>query len=80
MVSHVSLTFGQDAILTIEVVVPSLRVSKQNGLTPQEYVEAMMMELESEYVRRIQDLNYMLIHKNKVAQTYNKRIKNKGLK
>ena len=79
-VSHFSLTYGQDAILPIEVVVPSLRVSRQNGLTPQEYVEAMMMELKSEDDRRIQALNYMLILKNKVAQTYNKRIKNKALK
>ena len=34
-------------MLPIEVMVPSLRFFKQNGLTPQEYSEAMMMELES---------------------------------
>ena len=56
---------------------PSLRVSKQNGFTPQEYSEAMMMELESTYDRRIQAINYKLIQKNKVAQTYNKIIKRK---
>ena len=37
-----------------------------------------MMELESVDDRRIQALNYMLIQKNKVAQTYNKRIKRKS--
>ena len=57
---------------------PSLRVSRQNGLTPQEYCEAMMMELESTYDKRIQAFNYMSIQKNKVAQTYNKRIKMKS--
>ena len=36
-----------------------------------------MMELESTDDRRIQAFNYMLIQKNKVAQTYNKRIKRK---
>ena len=61
----------------MEVVVPSLRVSKKNGLTPQEYSEAMMMELESADDRRIQAFNYMLIQKNKLTQTYNKRIKRK---
>ena len=45
-VKSFSLTYGQDVVLPMEVVVPSLRVSKQNGLTPQEYSEAMMMELE----------------------------------
>ena len=35
---------------------PSLRVSRQNDFTPQEYSEAMMMELESPDDRRIQSL------------------------
>ena len=43
-----------------------------------EYSEAMMMELKSTYDGRIQAFNYMLIQKNKVAQTYNKRIKRKS--
>ena len=47
-----SMTYGQDAILPMEVVVPSIRVSKKNGLTPQEYGEAMMIELESTYDRK----------------------------
>ena len=46
-VSPFSLTYGQDAVLLMEIVVHSLRVSKKNGLTPQEYSEAMMMDLES---------------------------------
>ena len=45
----------------MEVVVHSLRDSKQNGLTPQEYNEAMMMELEFADHRRIQGSNYMLV-------------------
>ena len=77
-ISSFYLTSGQDAVLPMEVVVPSLRVSRQNGLTPQEYCEAMMMELESTYDKRIQAFNYMSIQKNKVAQTYNKRIKMKS--
>ena len=73
-----SLTYGQDTILSMKVVVPSLRVSKKNGLTPQEYSEAMVMELESVDDRRIQAFSYMLIQKIKMAQTYNKRIKRKN--
>ena len=41
-VSPCSLTYGQDAVLPMEVVVYSLRVSRQNGLNPQEYSKAMM--------------------------------------
>ena len=57
---------------------PSLRISKQNDLTPQDYSEAMMMELEYADNRRMQAFNHMLVHKNKVAQTYNKRVKRKS--
>ena len=57
---------------------PFLRVSRQKGLTPQEYNEGMMMELESTNDRRIQAFNYMLIHKNKMAQTYKNRIERKS--
>ena len=37
-VSNFSLTYGQDAILPMEVVVASLRVSMKNDLNPQESV------------------------------------------
>ena len=57
---------------------PSLRVSRKNGLTPQEYSKAIMMELESADDRRIQAFNNMLIQKNKVTHTYNKIIKRKS--
>ena len=76
-VSPFSLTYGQDAVLPMEIVVPSLRVSRKNGIFPHEYNEAMMMELESAEDRRMQDFNHMLVQKNKVAQTYNKRVTRK---
>ena len=46
-VSPYYITYRQDAMLPMEVVVPSLWVSMQNGLNPQKYSEAMMMELEA---------------------------------
>ena len=33
-VSPFSLTYGQDAVLSMEIVVPSLRVAMKNGITP----------------------------------------------
>ena len=44
-------------MLPMEVVVPSLRVSKQNDLNPQEHSEAMMMELEALDGKRLQALD-----------------------
>ena len=62
----------------MEVMVPSLRVSRKNDLTPQEYSETMMMELEFADGRRMQAFNHMLVQKNKIAQTYNKKVKRKS--
>ena len=66
-ISLFSITYGQDVVIPMEVVVPSLRVSRQNSLTPQEYSEVMMMGLKFIDDRRMQAFNHMLVQKNKVA-------------
>ena len=62
-------------MLPMEVVVPSLRVSKHNGLNPQEYNEAMMMKLDALDGKILQVLDHIMIQKKKVAGAYNKWIK-----
>ena len=54
-------------MLPMEVVVPSLRVSRQNGLNPQEHSEAMMMELEALDEKRLQALNHIMIQKKNMT-------------
>ena len=78
VVSTYSLTYGQDAVLLMEVVVPSLRVSKNNDINPQEYSEVMMMELEALDGKRLQVLDHIMIQKKKVARAYNKRVRRKS--
>ena len=48
-------------MLPMEVVVPSLRVSRQNDLNPQEYSETMMMELEALDGKILQELDHIMI-------------------
>ena len=62
-VSPYSLTYGQDAVLPIEVVVPSLRVSRHNGLNTQEYNKAMMIELKALDGKILQALDHIMIQK-----------------
>ena len=52
-------------MVPMEVVVPSLRVSKHSGLNPQEYSEAMMMKLEALDGKRLQVLDHVIIHKKR---------------
>ena len=48
-------------MLSMEVIVPYLRVSRHNDLNPQEYSEAMMMELEALDEKRLQELDHIMI-------------------
>ena len=61
-------------MLPMEVVAPSLRVSRQNDLNSQEYSETMMMELEALDRKRLQALDHIMIQKKKVARAYNKQV------
>ena len=60
-VSPYSLTYGQDVVLPMEVVLPSLRVSRHNDLNLQEYSEAMMMELKALDGKILQALDHIMI-------------------
>ncbi|XP_055960096.1 uncharacterized protein LOC130014958 [Mercurialis annua] len=71
------LTYVHDAVLPMEVVVRSWRVSKQNHLTLEEYNETMMMKLENLEEGRLQALNNMIIQKKKVSRSYNKKVRAK---
>ena len=65
-------------MLPMEVVVPSLIVSIQNGLKPQKNSEAMMMELEALDGKRLQALDHIMIQKKKVTRAYNNRVRRKN--
>ncbi|XP_038679450.1 uncharacterized protein LOC119980728 [Tripterygium wilfordii] len=75
--SSFHLTYGHDAILPMEIVIPSLRVARQNSLTVEDYSEAMVMELEKVEEDRIQAFNRMLVQKKKISRAYNTWVKKK---
>ncbi|XP_073298605.1 uncharacterized protein [Primulina huaijiensis] len=77
-VSPFSLTFGHDAVLLLEIMVPSMRVARENELLIEHYNEAMIMELEELDELRIQAYNALLLQKQKVARIYNRRINKKN--
>ncbi|XP_070672477.1 uncharacterized protein [Malus domestica] len=52
-----ALTFGQDAVLPVEINVSSVRIQNQFGLHSEEYIEAMCQGIEDLDVARIEALN-----------------------
>ncbi|XP_050117714.1 uncharacterized protein LOC126595476 [Malus sylvestris] len=75
-----ALTFGQDAMLPIEINVSSVRIQNQFGLHSEEYIEAMCQGIKDLDVARIEALNQIQEGKRAVARAYNKIVKEKSYK
>ncbi|GKV30041.1 hypothetical protein SLEP1_g38905 [Rubroshorea leprosula] len=63
----------------MELTARSLRIAIQNGLNAGKYNEAMIMKLEDLEEARLTALDAMKVQKLKVAQAYNKRVRQKNL-
>ncbi|CAN6726163.1 unnamed protein product [Malus baccata var. baccata] len=75
-----ALTFGQDAVLPMEINVSSVRIQNQFGLHSEEYIETMRQGIEDLDVARIEALNQIQEGKKAVARAYNKNVKIKSFK
>ncbi|CAN6562196.1 unnamed protein product [Malus baccata var. baccata] len=75
-----ALTFGQDAVLPMEINVSSVRIQNQFGLHSEEYIEAMCQGIEDLDVARLEALNQIQEGKKTVARTYYKKVKMKSFK
>ncbi|CAN6547026.1 unnamed protein product [Malus baccata var. baccata] len=73
-----ALTFGQDAVLPMEINVSSVRIQNQFGLHSAEYIEAMCQGIEDLDTARIEALNQIQEGKTAVARAYNKKVKVKS--
>ncbi|CAN6687987.1 unnamed protein product [Malus baccata var. baccata] len=75
-----ALTFGQDAVLPMEINVSSVKIQNQFGLHNEEYIEAMCQGIEDLDVARIEALNQIQEGKKAVTRAYNKKVKIKSFK
>ncbi|XP_059627205.1 uncharacterized protein LOC132269996 [Cornus florida] len=64
-------------VLPMEVTVRSMRFALQNNLTPAEYNESMLVELEDLDEVRLRALDHIQVQKRRVARVYNKRVRAK---
>ena len=71
------MTYGHDAVLPMQVVVPSLRMAQQNALSSEDFTQSMMMELEHLDQEQMDAFNRMVVQKKKIAKAYNKKVKKK---
>ncbi|XP_051148225.1 uncharacterized protein LOC127263243 [Andrographis paniculata] len=65
----------QEAILPLEITVPSLRVLKQNSLSPEQYDTTMLQRLDDVHEDQMMALENIRANKVKEARAYNKKIR-----
>ncbi|KAK2372816.1 hypothetical protein QL285_073909 [Trifolium repens] len=71
------LTYGHDAVLSVEIMVQSIRVQRQMEIPSEHYENIMMDELVDLDEERLQALDVLIRQKERVAKAYNKKVKYK---
>ncbi|XP_045821947.1 uncharacterized protein LOC123914819 [Trifolium pratense] len=71
------LTYGHDAVLPVEIMMQSIRVQRQWELPPDHYWNLMLDELTDVDEERLQALDALIRQKERIAKSYNKRVKSK---
>ncbi|XP_043696606.1 uncharacterized protein LOC122647222 [Telopea speciosissima] len=70
-----ALTFGHYAILPMEVTMKSLRVARQYEMSPSQYKDSMMAELDDLDEECLLALDRVQAQKAKVAKAYNRTVR-----
>ena len=66
------MVFGTEAVLPLEVQIPSLRIALQNELTNEDRVRLCFDELDSLDERRLETRQNLEVYKARMARAYNK--------
>jgi hypothetical protein len=77
-VTPFELVYGQEAVLPVEIVLYSLRVTKQDSLSAKEYHELMMDKINDVHESRFKVLEEIVKEKMKIAKAYNKCVMEKS--
>ena len=70
-----SLVYGTEAVLPLEVEIPSLRISLKNLISDEDYRVARLNELELLDERRQQAFNHLQGYQNCLRRNYHKKVK-----
>ncbi|MBE2321235.1 transposase family protein, partial [Solirubrobacter sp. CPCC 204708] len=75
-----SLVYGMEAVLPIELEVPSLRVVMESQLAEVEWVKNRYEELALIDERRLRALYHIQGYQRRITKAFGKKVKNRGLK
>ena len=75
-----SLVYGCEAVVPLEVQIPSLRVSLQNEMTQESNVKLRLQELDNLDERRLEALQSVELYQARMAGSFDKRVRQRAHK
>lgn len=75
-----SLVYGNEAIVPLELDIPSLRISLQGDISNEEARKVRLQQLESLDEKRIKAIEHQKLYHEKIKRAFGKRIKAKEFK
>ena len=75
-----SLVYGMEAVLPIELEIPSLRVAMESQLTEVDWVKSRYKQLSLIDEKRLRAIYHVQGYQKRIARAFNKRVKDWGLK
>ena len=69
-----SLTYGAEAVLPLEVEIPSLRVSLKGLVTDEDYRSMRLQELELLDEKRQASFDHMRVYQKRMSKAFNKKV------
>jgi len=75
-----SLVYGCEAVLPLEIQLPSLRVALRNGLTQDEQIQLRFQELDSLEEERLHAVQDLELYRQNMARAYDKLVKQRAFR
>ena len=70
-----SLVYGMEAVLPVEVQIPSLRIMKEIGLDEDEWIQTRLDQINLIDEKRLAAVCHGQIYQKRMAQAFNKKVK-----
>ena len=77
-VTTFKFVYGQEAVLPVEVNLDAYRLTKQNNLSPSDYYDVMIDNIDEMTDKRLRALKEIEEDKTPIAKAYNKKVKVKS--
>ncbi|XP_020266121.1 uncharacterized protein LOC109841571 [Asparagus officinalis] len=75
-----SLVYGYEAVLPLEIHIPSLRITLTVGMTPEDSHQQHLAKLEALYEKRLEAQQHIKFYQARITKAFDKKVKYRSFK